>query len=152
MEVKISQLLKPGHICLDLQATDKAAAIRELTALADASIVSDQEGLLTCLFEREKLETTGIGDGIALPHGRTDAVSETLLLFGRSTKGIDFQSLDDQPVNLLFLIAAPKNESTKVLKMLAKVSRLLSNANLRQALLTTENPQEIVSLFQEKEG
>ncbi len=152
MEFKLYQLLKPEQICLDLQARDKAAVIKEMAALADPAKVNSPKELLNCLLERENLETTGVGEGIALPHARTDAVNEALVLFARSKSGIDFQALDEKPVYLLFLIAAPKSESTRVLKMLARVSRLLNNAGFRQALLVAESPPEVIRLFQEKEG
>ena len=152
MELKIWQLLAPEQMRLELKATEKTAAIREMASLAAPDKVDNPKEFLNCLLEREKLETTGVGEGIALPHARTDAVKEAFVLFARSREGIEFESLDEKPVYLLFLIAAPKHESTKVLKILAKVSRLLNNANFRQSLLEAETPQDIIRIFQEKEG
>lgn len=151
MEVKISNLLRLEQICLDLKATNKISVIKEMISMIHKSKVSNPEGLFQCLLEREELETTGIGDGIALPHGRTDVVKEMIVLLGRSNQGIDYKALDDKPVNLLFMIVAPKNESTKVLKMLAKISRFFNNSDFRQQLMDVQSPKEALRLFQIKE-
>ncbi|MBI5787729.1 MAG: PTS sugar transporter subunit IIA [Candidatus Schekmanbacteria bacterium] len=152
MDVKITQLLRPENIRLYLKATDKTSAIEEMVDMIGEENIADREELLNCLYEREKLETTGVGEGIALPHGRTDAVKDMHVVFARSKEGVEFQSLDDKPVYLLFLITAPRNESTKVLKMLAKLSRFLNNPSFRQELLDVKSTQDIINMFKEKEG
>ncbi len=151
MEIKSEELLPPERICLELTAEKKEDAIKEMTGLlAGSGKLLDKQAFLKCLFEREELETTGIGDGVALPHGRTDAVGELLLAFARSKNGIDYDALDDKPVHLFFMIAAPLSDSTKVLKLLAKVSRLLHNAKFRQALLKAETKDQIIELIKQQ--
>ncbi len=151
MEMTLEELLPPERICLELVAEKKEDAIKEIAALlASSGKLLDKKAFLECLLEREKLETTGIGDGVALPHGRTDAVGEMLMAFARSKKGIDYEALDDRPVHLFFLIAAPLSGSTKVLKLLAKVSRLLHNATFRQALVKAETKAQIIELIKQK--
>jgi len=153
MEIKVSDLLTLEHICLDLKAMDKVGAIKEMVELLEVNgDISDKQAFVDCLLEREKLETTGIGDGVALPHGRTDAVKRMVLAFARSLQGVDYQALDGQPVHILFLLAAPKSESTKVLKLLARISRLLNNAGFRKALLEAKTKEEIQELIRQREG
>ena len=152
MEIKIADLLPPEHIILDISAQDKTEVIKEMIGvLEENGEVLDREAFFNCLMEREELETTGIGDGVALPHGRTDAVRDMLMVFARSQKGIDFAALDTKPVYLLVLIAAPKKESTRVLKLLAKVSRLLNNARFREALRSAKSKEELMGLFGQQE-
>jgi PTS system fructose-specific IIC component len=152
MELTLVNLLPPEHICLDLVADEKNEAIKEMAEMLEGSgKILDKRTFLKCLIAREELETTGIGDGVALPHGRTDAVSQIVMAFARSKKGLKYEALDDRPVHLLFLIAAPRSESTKVLKLLAKVSRLLHNADLRQALLRADTKTDVIEFIKERE-
>ncbi len=148
MGINLVDLLPPEHLCLELEATEKIPAIKEMADMLDnTGKIEDKKIFLKYLLEREELETTGIGDGIALPHGRTDVVREMCMVFARSSTGIDFEALDDKPVRLFFLIAAPKSESTKVLKLLAKISRLLHNKNFRETLLQANSKQQIIDLI-----
>ena len=149
--VKLSNLITEERVCLDLSATDKAGVIRKMVELlGNHKLITDKEELINGLIAREELETTGIGDGIALPHARIDVVNELMVAFARSTKGIDFDALDERPANLVFLIVAPRKDSSKVLKLLAGVCRILRKESFRQALLTAENKQEIISLLEEE--
>ncbi len=152
MEMKLENLLPQEQICLELTADKKLDAIKEMTdLLASNGKLLDKKTFLDCLIERERLETTGIGDGVALPHGRTDAAKEITMGFARSVKGIDYEALDDKPVHLFFLIAAPRSGSTKVLKLLAKVSRWLHNADFREKLLKAETKAQVIELIKRQE-
>jgi len=152
MEMRIVDLLPPEHIILDLPTQDKVEAIKGMIGvLEEGREITDRNTFFNCLMEREQQETTGIGDGVALPHGRTDAVKDMLMVLARSAKGVAFAALDGKPVYLLILIAAPRNESTRMLKLLARISRLLSNTDFRQALQTAASKEEIGSLFSRQE-
>lgn len=146
--MKIATILQENLINLNLQSTEKMAAIQELVALvAAAKEITDKDEFLKTIIEREELETTGIGEGIAIPHGRTDTIKELVIAFGRSETGVDFKSLDNNPAYLLFLIVSPQNASGIYLRTLAKISRLLKNYDFRRALRTAKTPKEIIDLF-----
>ncbi|MFQ5645370.1 MAG: PTS sugar transporter subunit IIA [bacterium] len=150
--VKITEILKEQHINLNIEAREKPEAISELLELVDDSqATKDREALYQCLMEREELETTGIGDGIGLPHGRTDDVSELTILFGYSARGIEFQALDGRPVHVIFLILAPKKSSTKLLQTLAKISRLVNNKDFRKCIGISKTPAALIELIRSKE-
>jgi fructose-specific phosphotransferase system IIA component len=139
------------RVCLDLSATDKAGVIREMIeVLGNHDRIRNKEELLKGLQAREQLETTGIGDGVALPHARTDIVKELMVAFGRSKKGVEFEALDDKPVHLVFLIVAPRKDSSKVMKLLAGFCRILGDEGFRQALLAAETKREVVGLIEGK--
>ncbi len=152
MEEKIYEILPESQISLNLESRTKEESLKEIVALMESSPhILDKDDLLENLMERERLETTGIGDGIALPHARTDSVDQLVIGFGRSEEGIEYDSLDGKPVHILFFIAAPKTSSTKVLKVLAKISRLLNKEIFRKALLEANTKQEIQELLRSRE-
>ncbi len=152
MEEKIYEILPESQISLNLESRTKEESLKEIVALMESSPhILDKDDLLENLMERERLETTGIGDGIALPHARTDSVDQLVIGFGRSEEGIEYDSLDGKLVHILFFIAAPKTSSTKVLKVLAKISRLLNKENFRKALLAANTKQEIQELLRSRE-
>ena len=155
MEEKIYEILPESQISLNIKSRTKEEALKEMVELLmssdSAPYILDKKALLNDLMERERLETTGIGDGIALPHARADSVSQLVIGFGRSPQGIEYDSLDGQPVHIIFLIAAPKTFSTRVLKILAKISRLLSRNSFRAALLSAESEKEIRELIRSRE-
>lgn len=140
-----------NKVLLNMKAKDILSAIEELTDLIAKVSNIDKKRLVNDLMEREKLGSTGIGNGIAIPHVRTDALVELLIAFGRSKKGIDFNALDDKPVHLFFLIAAPENNQNEYLNTLARVSRLLKDDEFREQLLKAKSTEEIITLFREKE-
>lgn len=150
----LSDLLRPDQIHLKLAAADKPGVLRELVALVPEirSEKSQQESFLTALLEREKMHTTAIGDGIALPHARNPlagVLKRPLLLFGRHISGVPFGALDNKPVRLLFLLASPN--LTDHLTMLARLSRVLRDQRLRDSLLVTPNLTEVSTLISEAE-
>lgn len=141
-----------NKILLNMKAEDNQSAIEELTDLIDDKVSSiNNKVLVDDLMEREKLGSTGIGKGIALPHVRTEAVEGVVVAFGRSEKGVDFNALDDKPVHLFFLIASPENSENEYLNTLARVSRLLKKDQFREELLEAESNEAIIALFREKE-
>lgn len=141
-----------NKILLDIKAKDYLDAIEELTDLIAKESNINKKKLIDDLMEREKLGSTGIGNGIAIPHtNKTDALEGVVVAFGRSKKGIDFNTLDDKPAHLFFLIAAPRNHLDEYYNVLARVSRLLKDEQFRKELREAKSIEEIIALFREKE-
>ena len=150
--MNIAKYLKEERICLNLEAAEKKPAIRELASfLRGAKEVTNFNSFLKDVFEREKVGTTGIGSGIAIPHARTDAVSEFVIAFGRSAKGAEFQSLDSKPVKLIFLMGAPKQNLNGYLRILARLTRLLKKVDFRKSLMEASCAREIIEGFEKTE-
>ncbi len=151
--MKITQLLRPDLIKMEITSKDKTSAIRELAELMrNKKEVKDLDKFIHDVYEREQLGSTAVGDGIALPHARSEGISELIIAFGRSSSGLDFDALDAKPVNLIFLIGTPKDDVGTYLKTLAHLSRLLKKETIRNKLLSAGSPQEIIQTFKEVEG
>ncbi len=150
--IRLSGYLRKELIKLDLGATVKKEAIEELGAvIKGAKEVTDYESFLKGVFEREALTTTGIGNGIAIPHARTDTISQFVIAFGRSEKGVEFESLDGQPAKLIFLMGTPTKEINQYLKLLARLTSLLKRESFRESLLQAGEAKEIIEIFEETE-
>lgn len=148
----INDYIKKERINLNLLSKKKEDAIREIAKLTEnAPEVVDFKHFLQDVFEREKLGTTGIGDEIAIPHARTDAVNQLIIAIGRSTHGVEFESLDGRKAKLLFLMGTPKGSLSYYLKMLAQLTRLLKNDPFREKLLEAEDGEAVVKLFKKME-
>jgi nitrogen PTS system EIIA component len=131
----IRDLLHHDLIIAEIEATDKKGVIREFArAIKSAGRVQDEEDLVRVLLERESLGSTGIGGGVAIPHGKLHAMSDMTVAFGRSRKGVDFESLDAKPVHLFFLLVTPEDRPGEHLRALARISRILKNPALRELL------------------
>ncbi len=151
--MKISELLDPKAIVAELQARDKASALAELTdALILCEPSLDRDEVIAVLQEREKLGSTGIGDGVAIPHGKLAGISELKLVFGRSHLGVDFESMDGQPAYLFFLLIAPEESVGVHLKTLARISKLLKDAAVRKELMDAPDQQAIYQVILDQEG
>ncbi|MED4270854.1 fructose-specific PTS transporter subunit EIIC [Geobacillus stearothermophilus] len=151
--MKITDLLTKETMILALQAKTKGEVIDELAEkLAEAGAVSDVEVFKQAIWAREKQSTTGVGDGIAIPHAKTAAVKRPAVAFGRSAEGIDYESLDGKPSHLFFMIAAPEGGEQTHLEALARLSSMLMDASFRAQLETASSEEEIVRLFAEKES
>ena len=150
--LRLSNMLSPGCIQLEMQAFDKQEALWELVELfvADAQL-EDPSGLVEELLAQEKRVSTGIGDGIAIPHKLTRRAPKTMIAFGRKKNGLDFNALDRQPVYLVFLILGPPRKVTEHLQVLSKLSRLLHNNDLRQQLFDARLPEDILAAIREFE-
>lgn len=149
---KVSELLAPEAILLQIESRDKIDAIRELSRpLLEDGTVTNEEAFFEAILRRENLESTGIGLGVAIPHARTPAVARTALAFGRSEAGVDFNSLDDKPAFLIFLIAAPEDRKTEYIMTLARVSRLMRRDEARIALNRARTPDEVIAVIQQYE-
>ncbi len=150
--MKLRDLLHPNLIKLELEHDSKVEVLEELVGLLEANnTIKDRESFIKAVLDRESICTTGIGRGIAIPHSRNPSISEVAIAFGRSRKGVDFEALDDEPVYLIFLLAAPMNSGAVYLKALARLSRLLRHADFRQELMDAETKEEILSIIEERE-
>ncbi len=133
-----------------LNSQNKEEVLKELVqALAQVEKQLDVERMLEILLERESLGSTGIGDGIAIPHGKSKNVKKLIGSFGKSTPGLDFQSMDAKLTHLFFLLVAPENSSGIHLKALARISRLMKDQEFRKRLMEANSAEEIYSLFSE---
>jgi len=150
--MKILDYLKEEWIVADLQGTDKSSVLRELASvLVKPCQVGSLEDLLQVLLEREKLESTGIGDGIAIPHGRLKKLKEFYISFGRSVKGIDFDSIDGKPSHLFFLVMAPENSAVNNLNLLGRIVTLLKDPSFRKQLMEGHSQEELFRSISEED-
>jgi len=150
--MKLSEIFKPQFIIIDLKAHDKKGVLEELSQVITEQEISLNKGiLLQVLLERERLGSTGIGDGIALPHGKLRELDKLLISFGRSINGLDFDSIDEQPAYLFFLLLAPENSAGVHLKSLAKISKMLKDGSFRQRLMGAKTREEIYRIIIDKD-
>ena len=150
--MKILDILDKECIIPELRSRTKEEVLEELTgALLDCKAHLDKDALVEVLLERERLGSTGIGDGIAIPHGKVQDLDELVLSFGRSTQGIEFDSMDGRPTHLFFLLIAPENSAGIHLRALAKISRLLKSSRFRQRLLEAETEEELFQVIHEED-
>jgi PTS system nitrogen regulatory IIA component len=147
----IRDLLQENLIIEEIEADDKRGVLREFARmLKSMNRVDNEEELLRVLLERESLGSTGIGDGVAIPHGKLPMHSGMIIALGRSNKGVDFQAMDSKPVHLFFLLVTSDDRSGDHLRALARISRILKNPALRECLKTAPTRQELQRLiFQE---
>ena len=146
--MKIQDLLRKDVMLLDLQATEKTAVIEEMIhSLVDHGYVTDFETFKEGILAREALTSTGLGEGIAMPHSKNSAVKEATVLFAKSNKGVDYESLDGQPTDLFFLIAAPEGANDTHLAALAELSQYLMKDGFADKLRKVSSPDEVIALF-----
>ena len=150
--MKVSELLKPEFIISELKGESKEDIINELIDLfKNDSRVEDIEKVRSAVLDREKVMSTGVGKGFAIPHGKTNAVKEIVGAFGRVKDGIDYDSLDGNPVNLVFLLVGKDNLISTHIKLLSRISRLMNKDDFRHRLMEANNADEIVKLFSDEE-
>lgn len=150
--MKISELLVPEVMILDLKAETKQAAFEEMiNRLYEAGRITDKKVFLEGILARESQTTTGLGDGIAMPHAKNSAVKMPTVAFARSTAGVDYQAMDGQPVHLLFMIAVPANANNTHLEALASLSRYLLQDGFMDKLKQATTPDDVVNLFTTQE-
>jgi len=148
--MRILDFLHYDSIIPSLKAASKPEVLAELVEpVAKANANLDKAGLVKTLLERETLGSTGIGGGVAIPHGKFEGLEQLTASFGRSARGIEFGSMDNKPAHLFFLLVAPKNFPGDHLKALAKISRLFKDPILKNGLLRAESADEIFNLLQE---
>ncbi|HOJ18679.1 MAG: PTS sugar transporter subunit IIA [Ignavibacteriales bacterium] len=150
--MKLSELLSEEVIIPDLSGNTKEEVINQLIDLfKNDSRVNDIEKVRIAVMDREKVMSTGVGKGFAIPHGKTDAVKDILCAFGKSKLPIDYQSLDSQPVHLVFLLIGKDNLVSMHIKLLSRISRMMTKDSFRDKLLLAESKDDILEIFREEE-
>lgn len=147
--MKILDKLPRTAILCDMGARDKKGAIEELAGPVAAAAGVKQEDLVKVLLERERLGSTGIGDGLGIPHGKMKGLKDLVLGFGLSKKGVPFDSTDGRPAHLLFLLVTPEDTAGLHLSMLARISRLLKNDIVKDGLMTAGDPDAVINVISE---
>jgi len=151
--MKVSELLKPEFIISDLTGIKKEDVINELIDLFKTDPrVTDLEKVRTAVLDREKIMSTGVGKGFAIPHGKTSAVTDILAAFGKTTRSIDYQSLDSQPVHLVFLLVGKDNLVSTHIKLLSRISRMMNKDEFRKSLVEATSNEQILELFKTEEA
>ena len=150
---KIIDHLKENMINLDLKAKTKNDVIKELMkSINNSEKITASEKELNALYEREELGTTGIGKGVAIPHAKTDAVTDLLVGFGISKEGINYGSIDEEPVKIFFIFLSPLDGNQEYLKILARISRLIREDKFRSSLLSAQTPEKIMEIINNEES
>ena len=151
--VKITDYMSEDLISLKLKSKNKDDVLMELADLIAVSpdVHNEENVIYKALIEREKLGSTGIGKGVAIPHAKTDAADRLTIAFGISKDKIDFKSLDNESVNIFFVFASPMKDSQVYLKALARISRLIREEEFRNELLACKTPAEVIECINKKE-
>ncbi|GAB5496158.1 MAG: hypothetical protein Phyf2KO_12380 [Phycisphaerales bacterium] len=151
--MKLTDLIIPECILAPLQATEKQSVINELvTALADAGKVSDAESLMETVWTREQTRTTGIGQGLAIPHGKSESLKDMAMAIGKPADPIDFESVDGKPVRLVVLLASRPDQMSDHIQALAKISRLHMDNEFREKIYAANTSEEIYQLLVDNEA
>ncbi len=150
--MKVLDLLKKEFVIADLKGDKKEDVINELIDLfQNDSRVQDIDKVRDCVLEREQIMSTGVGKGFAIPHGKTNAVTDILAAFGKTNKPVEYDSLDGQPVHLVFLLVGKDNLVSKHIKLLSRISRMMNKDEFREKLLKSNSVDEILEIFREEE-
>ncbi|MBP2071607.1 MAG: nitrogen system component [Thermoanaerobacterium sp.] len=148
----IEEILDKDMMIFDLKSKDKLSVLKELIKpLAAKGAIEDEEKFLEVVLKREEEYSTGIGMGVAIPHGKSSLVKKASLVFGKSKDGIDYNSMDGKPAYLFFLIAAPEDSDNLHLKILAKLSRSLMHEEVRDELNKAETYEDVINAFKKYE-
>ena len=151
--MKIMDILVRDAVIVDLSSETKGDVLAEMAgALAKAEPMLDAERLLEVLTEREALQSTGIGEGVAIPHGKMPGLDRLVASFARSVKGVDFESIDGQPTHLFFLLVVPEHSGGQHLKALARISRFFRDAEFRRRLLDATALEDVFRTIEEEDA
>jgi fructose-specific phosphotransferase system IIA component len=146
--MRLIEILKPANIKIPLESKTKAEAIGELVqVLAASGDVTDQKKVLDAVLEREATRTTGIGNGLAIPHGKCQGTKDLVMAIGRAGTPIDFQAIDGRPVSIIWMLASPPDKTGPHIHALARISRLMTIDKFRAALLQAKTPQEAYDII-----
>jgi PTS system nitrogen regulatory IIA component len=153
IKVEIKDILDEKMMVFDLKATTKEEVLKELVSILKKNgVIDDEEGFLNIVKRREEEFSTGIGYGIAIPHGKSDLVKKPSVVFGKSKKGVDYNSMDGKPAYIFFLIAVPENSDDLHLKVLAELSRSLMHEEVRKMLEKASTPEDVIKSFTNQAG
>ncbi len=151
--MNLTQILQPTCVKVPLEGKDKNAVITELVDLLDANnLLEDKSAASEAVFMREKTRSTGIGSGIAIPHGKCKAVKELVMAIGIAHEPIDFESVDDKPVTIVILLVSPTDQTGPHIQALARISRLMLDEQFRQSLEKSGSAEELYELLSKKEN
>ena len=151
--MRLTEILKPQNIKVPLEAKVKTEAIGELVQLlADNGELTDPKKVLDAVLDREATRTTGIGSGLAIPHGKCTGTDHLVMAIGRAGSPIDFQAIDGRPVDLIWLLSSPPDKTGPHIHALARISRLMTIPRFRQALAQAKTPQEIFDSIVQQEN
>jgi fructose-specific phosphotransferase system IIA component len=151
--MRLTEILKPQNIKIPLVATNKTDAIGELVQLmADNGDAPDSKKVLEAVLDRESTRTTGIGNGLAIPHGKTNGVRDLVMAIGKPAQPIDFQSIDGRPVTIIWLLSSPPDKTGPHIHALARISRLMTIDKFRQALNAATTAQEMYDIISKQES
>jgi PTS system nitrogen regulatory IIA component len=150
--MKLLDIVSPGGVVDNLRAETKEGVLREMSEVVAASIPSlSAQSLTSILMDRESLGSTGIGDGVAIPHGKVPGLTCLAAVIGRSRTGVQFHSLDGKPAHLFFLVVAPEQSAGMHLKALARISRLLKDTRFRRSLLDARDADDLRRILKEED-
>ena len=151
--MKIMDFLNKKAVSVDIKSTDKEGIVRELiNLLSNATEIKNKEELIKAVMSREALGSTGIGQGVGIPHAKSQSVKELVAAFGLSKNGVDFDSLDGEPVYIFFLLLAPEESAGPHLKALARISRMLKDKYFRELLRKAKDENEVLRIIQEEDS
>ncbi|MCR4416149.1 MAG: PTS sugar transporter subunit IIA [Ignavibacteria bacterium] len=151
--MKVSEYLNEENVLLDVEAKDKYELIDKLIDVAAKSgKILDKEKVREAVYEREKILSTGVGKGFAVPHGKTDAVNDIVLAFAITKEPLDYQALDNQPVRLVMLMVGKDSLVSSHIKLLSRISRLMNNDEFRENLLNAKTKEEVLEIFRKEES
>ena len=150
--MQISEYIDEELIETELKSSSKEEVLKELTSLLTKKFPElNEEEIVSLLIEREKLGSTGIGNGVAIPHGKLKDGDRIYVAFGVSKKGVDFDAIDGKPVHLFALLLAPESQPAKHLQALAKISRILKKEKVRETLINANSPAEFLKVIEEED-
>jgi PTS system fructose-specific IIC component len=151
--MKVSEYLNEDNVLLNVEAKDKYELIDKLIEVASKSgKIFDKEKVREAVYEREKILSTGVGKGFAVPHGKTDAVNDIVLAFAITKEPLDYEALDNQPVRLVMLMVGKDNLVSSHIKLLSRISRLMNNDEFRENLLHAQTKEEVLEIFRKEES
>ena len=150
--MKVMDIFRKEYIVEGLKSKSKREVLAELSGVfLQGNVKYNHEEMINTLLEREKLGSTGIGDGVAIPHGKLANLEELVVSFGRSKEGVEFDAMDGRPAHIFFLLMAPEDTTGKHLKALAKISKMLKDSSFRKKLLEAKSKDELYTIITEKD-
>jgi mannitol/fructose-specific phosphotransferase system IIA component (Ntr-type) len=150
---EINQLLRPEQVRIGLPGQTKTEVIEAIVQVLDGhESISSLDAVRSAIFEREQMMSTGVGKGLGLPHAKTSAATETVAAFATTAEPVDFSAIDDEPVRLLLLLVGPEEHKSQHVKILGRISRLVSRDPLRERLINATEPETIIDVLREGEA
>lgn len=150
---EINQLLRPDQVHIGLSGTSKSEVINALVDVLDNhDSITDIEAVRSAIFEREEMMSTGVGKGLGLPHAKTSAARQTVAAFATTAHPVDFGSVDNEPIQLLLLLVGPEEHKSQHVKILGRISRLVSRDDFRQRLIEADTPKTVIQVLREGEA